>query len=120
MYLNEIEIQNSKIYEFLTRLFRFVNGESRDHRKLLALNQDKTFYWRPNQYIIWKYLNRVKDKFEDLIKDLHMMREYCLRHHGLVVWQLWLIILSVCCYGLTYELKCSNTGDFSASSKNGL
>jgi hypothetical protein len=80
-YVNEIEIQNTKLYEFIARLSRFVNGESRDHRNLLALNQNKDISLATKSEHYLEILSRVKDKMEDLKKTLP---EYMLKYHGIL------------------------------------
>jgi hypothetical protein len=69
-YLNEVEIQNSKLYDFLLRLSRFLNGESRDHRKLLALNQEKNISLATRSTHYLEILARVKDKLNELKESL--------------------------------------------------
>jgi len=56
-YLNEVEIQNSALYELVIRLFCFINREFVDHRNLKRCRWTRTFRWQPNQCIIWKYLH---------------------------------------------------------------
>ena len=69
-YINEVEIHNSNLYEFLIRLFRFVSGESRDHLNLIALNQEKNISQATKSMHCLEMLARVKDKFNDLKKSL--------------------------------------------------
>ena len=72
---------NSKFYEFVIRLHRFINGESRDHRNLLALNQNKNIALATKSGHYLEILARVKDKLEDLFKDLP---EDMLKYRGIL------------------------------------
>jgi len=81
-YVNEVEIQNSKFYEFVIRLHRFVNGETRDHRNLLELNQNKDILLATKSGHYLEILARVKDKLEDLFKDLP---EDMLKYRGILM-----------------------------------
>jgi hypothetical protein len=80
-YVNKVEIQNTKFYEFIIRLLRFVKGESRDQINLLALNQKKDTSLATRSVHYLEILTRVKDKLEDLIKDLP---EDMLKYHGIL------------------------------------
>ncbi len=79
-YINQIEIQNNKLYEFITRLSRFVNGESRDYRNLLEFNQDRDISLATKSAYYLEMLGRVKEKMEDLKTTLP---GYMLKYHGM-------------------------------------
>jgi hypothetical protein len=65
-YVNEVEIQNTKFREFVTRICRFINGELTDHRNLVALHQDKNILQATKSVHYLEILTRVKDKLDDL------------------------------------------------------
>jgi len=81
-HVNEVEIENKKLFEFITRLLRFVNGESRDHKSLLTLNQDKDISLATKSVHCLEILTRVKDKLEELFRELP---EDVLKYHGVLV-----------------------------------
>lgn len=81
-YLTEIDTQNSKMYEFVGRLARFINGESRDYRNLFALNQNKDISVATKSEHYLEILTRVKGKLEDLLKELP---EDMLKYRGILV-----------------------------------
>ena len=70
-----------RLREFVTRLSRFINGESGTTKSLLALHQDKNISLATKSMHYLEILTRVKDKLDDLEKDLHNdVREYYKRH----------------------------------------
>ena len=78
---SEICDQNSKICDFVTRLNRFINGETKDYRNVLAMYQDKNIPLATKSMHYLEILTRVKDKLGDLIKDLP---EDFLKYHGIL------------------------------------
>lgn len=69
-YINEIEIENTKLYEFVTRLCRFINGESRDHKNLFELHRDKNIVLAIKSMHYVEMLTIVREKLEDLKKGI--------------------------------------------------
>ncbi|HEX3768628.1 MAG TPA: hypothetical protein VHT72_09640 [Puia sp.] len=69
-YINEIEIENTKLYEFVTRICRFINGESRDHKNLFELHRDKNIALAIKSTHYQEMLTRMKEKIDDLKKGI--------------------------------------------------
>lgn len=65
-YLDMVEIENSSLRDFLSRLFRFIHRETIDYRNLLVmnLNNENTLAVKSRHCV--ELLTRIKDKLNDL------------------------------------------------------
>ncbi len=78
--LNEVDTRNSKLEDFVTRLCRFINGELKDHKNLIALHQYKNILQVTKSTHYLEILTRIKDKLDDLEKSL---QEDIIKYHGI-------------------------------------
>jgi hypothetical protein len=79
---NELCDQNSKMSDFIKRLNRFINGEMKDYRNVLAMHKDKNIPLATKSVHYLEILTRVKDQLSDLINDLP---EDMLKYHGILI-----------------------------------
>jgi hypothetical protein len=77
-----ISEMNSKMGDFVTRLFRFVNGDSKDHKRLFEMYREQNIPLATKSMYYLEILTRVKDKIGDLVKDFP---EDMLKFYGISV-----------------------------------